>query len=631
MKYDFAGWATKNNLLCSDGRTILKDAFKENDGKTVPIVWNHQHDSPLNVLGHALLQNREEGVYAYCKLNDTEQGQVAKQLVDNGDVNSLSIYAGNLAHQGLKVVHGDIKEVSLVLAGANPGALIDYVLSHGELSEEAAVIYSFMDDGKSYIDVSHGEIMEAVGDSNNSTIAADATEEGEVLAMADNETANDNNDDEKTVGERATEILNKLSDEDQKVIYSVIGMALTEGDDDAVDNDKNKDEEEETVKHNVFDTEDQQNEKKSFLSHADQEAILLSAKQSNVGSLQAAIRTFVDSSNSLQHAFDDDEIDVLFPDYRDIRPGAPEIISRDQGWVTVVMNKVHKSPFSRIRTRQADIRGTDIRGYGYIKGNEKELIGNTKLLSRTTDPQTVYVKDALNRDDILDITSFDVVQYQYGIMKQTLNEEIALAIMVGDGREDGDTQKIDETHIRPIWTDDDVYTLHVDVDIESATEELNGTNTSGYFGENYIYAEAIIQAALYAKEDYKGTGTPDFFCTPHILNVMLLARDLNGRRIYDSKADLAKALNVGDIYTAEQFEGLTRTDDDGNTKELLGLFVNLSDYVLGATKGGEITSFQQFDIDFNLQKYLIETRLSGAMTRAYSAIALELPVEETTE
>jgi hypothetical protein len=318
----------------------------------------------------------------------------------------------------------------------------------------------------------------------------------------------------------------------------------------------------------------------------------------------------------------------LFPEFKDVKPGAPELLTNDQGWVGVVMQKVHKSPISRIRTRQADARIAELRAKGYEKGKEKSVSGNIRLLNRTTDPQTIYRKDALNRDDIIDITDFDVVSYQYGIMRQNLNEEIALAVMIGDGREEGDADKIEETHVRSIYNDDELYTIHADVDIAAAKAELQGTNTGANFGDNYVYAEAIIRAALYSREKYKGSGTPDFYCTPHLLNVMLLARDMNGRRIYDSKADLAAALNVANIYTAEQFEGKTRKTKKGETKKLLGIFVNLADYQIGSTKGGEITKFNQFDIDFNQEKYLIETRISGALTKVYSAIALEEPVVE---
>lgn len=580
-KFDFSGWATKANLKCSDGRTIMKDAFKQNDGKTVPLVWNHQHNNPEEVLGHALLENRDEGVYAYCKFNDTERGKTAKLLVEHGDICALSIYANQLKQSMNNVLHGNIREVSLVLAGANPGASIDSVtLSHGEESEDEAMIYT-----GEYIELYHSDEKE------NETMPK-----------------------EKTV----QDVIDTMNEEQKNVMYALIGSVLEEDDEDDYE------EGDEDMKHNVFDQDEMMED--SYLSHADQESIISMAKTNSVGSLQSAINIFAEENNVLAHGIDD--IDQLFPDYEDVRPGAPEFIERDQGWVSVVMQKTHKSPISRIRTRQADIRGEDLNAYGYKKGNLKKVPGNIKLLKRTTDPQTIYRKDALHRDDIIDITDFDVVEYQYSVMRQNLNEEIARAIMIGDGRDEGDEAKISETHVRSIWHDDDLYTIHTTVDIEAARKELQGTNTSANFGENYVYAEAIIAAALYSREKYKGSGTPDFYCTPHLLNVMLLARDLNGRRIYDSKTDLAAALNVGNIYTAEQFEGKTRTEE-GKTKKLLGIFVNLADYQIGSTRGGEITRFNQFDIDFNQEKYLIETRISGALTRVYSAIALEEDVSSS--
>ena len=374
------------------------------------------------------------------------------------------------------------------------------------------------------------------------------------------------------------------------------------------------------MKHNVFDTDERQG---NVLTHSDQGTIIEMAKSPSIGSLQHAMEIYAED-NALQHGID--EIETLFPDYQLTNPGAPEMLERDQTWVGVVMNKAHKSPISRIRTRQADARAAELRAKGYKKGAQKTLSANLKLLSRTTDPQTVYRKDELHRDDIIDITDFDVVEYQYGLMRRNLEEDIAMAILIGDGREDVDADKISEDHIRSIWHDDELYTIHTDVDINAAKAELQGSDTSKHFGDNYVYAEAIITAALYAREKYKGSGNLDFFCTPHLLNVMLLARDLNGRRIYDSKSDLAAALNVGAIYTVEQFEGRTRTTTDSKTKKLLGLFVNLADYQFGSTKGGEITKFEDFDMDFNKYKYMLETRLSGALTKVYSAIALEEPV-----
>lgn len=583
MKYDFCGWATKNNILCSDGRTIMKDAFKHNDGQTVPLVWNHRHEEPSEVIGHALLENRDEGVYAYGTFNDTENGVIAKALVQHGDITALSIYANKLKHNGANVVHGEIREVSLVHAGANPGAYIESIIAHGEDSDEEGIIYT----GEEF-ELAHSE-----------------------------ETTKTKNDSEETV----EDVFNTLTEKQKTVVYALIGQALENKDEE----DEDDEEDNRKMKHNIFDADNEQN----ALCHADEVNIINLAKSNSVGSLQDAISIYAENNSHLAHGFEN--INQLFPDYKDVNSGAPELIQRDQGWVSVVMQKVHKSPISRIRTRQIDVRDLTgeegLRGYGYSKRNKtKAVAGNAKLLKRTTDPQTVYRRDALHRDDIIDITDFDVVEYQYGIMKQNLNEEIATAIMIGDGRSDGDDNKISEEHIRSIWHDDDLYTIKVDVDIDAAKQELQGSSTVQRFGENYIYAEAIINSSLYARERYKGSGKPDFYCTPHLLNVMLLARDLNGRRIYSDVSDLAKALNVDAIYTAEQFEGKTRTTTDNKTKKLLGIFVNLADYQVGSAKGGEITRFNQFDIDFNQEKYLIETRISGALTKIYSAIALEEPV-----
>jgi HK97 family phage prohead protease len=621
--FDFSGWATRANLKCSDGRTILKDAFRDNDGQTVPLVWNHQHNDPLNVLGHAKLENRDEGVYAYCKFNDTESGQNAKLLVEHGDVSALSIYANQLKQQGGNVLHGAIREVSLVLAGANPGAFIDSIIKHGEASEEEAIIFTGED-----ITLCHAEDENSEEDSETEE---NVMKESESLSHADDKKEDDNVAEEtkKTDGEKTiADVFNTLNEEQKTVVYAMIGQALE-------DAGKKEDTEKseggnDSMKHNVFDQEEVR--EGGVLSHADQQAIITMAKANNVGSLQTALKIYAEENSDLKHGFVDSEgqdaIETLFPDYKTLGPGAPELLERDLTWVDHVMRGTHKSPISRIRTRQADARAEELRARGYKKGEEKQVAGNIKLLSRTTDPQTIYRKDSMHRDDIIDITDFDVVEYQWRIMRRNLEEEVARAVLIGDGREDGDEMKIDETHVRSIWNDDDLYTIHAEVDIEAARSELQGTNTSANFGENYIYAEAIITAALYSREQYKGSGSLEFYCTPHLLNVMLLARDLNGRRIYSSKADLAAALNVVAIHTVEQFEGKVRTDKENKKHKLLGLFVNLDDYQIGSTKGGEITKFDQFDIDFNQYKYLIETRISGALTKVHSAIALEEPVAD---
>lgn len=609
MKCDFSGWATRNDLLCTDGRTIRKDAFKAQDGQVVPLVWNHNHNDPNNILGHAQLENRDEGVYAYCTFNDSESGKTAKELVKHGDIRSLSIFANQLQQSGGDVLHGVIREVSLVLAGANSGAFIDSIMAHGDGSEEVGIILGY--------------------DENVMLYHADGEEpEDKEETPKKPEKAEPENVD----GETVSEIFNTLTDKQKNIVYAM--MADLSQKETEVEDDKSKEGDDKEMKHNVF--EQDRTEEKNVLTHADQESIVQLAKTNNVGSFQTALRIY-EEENGLQHdavsggfiQTGEGNVTNLFPEYQEVRPGAPELITNDQGWVTSVMNKVHKSPISRIRTSQVDIRNIDaLRAKGYVKGKQKAQAGNFKLVRRTTDPQTVYVKNALHRDDIIDITDFDYVQYLYNIDRMMLNEELAMAIMLGDGREDGDADKIDQSHIRPIWLDDDLYTLHTDLDVDAAKKELQGTNTGANFGENYIMAEAMINAVLYARENYKGTGTPDMYITPHMLNVMLLARDLNGRRIYDSKAELASAFNVGEIHTAEQFEGKIRTAAGSKKKKLLAIIANLADYSLGATKGGQVTHFTQFDIDFNQEKSLLETRCSGALTRVYSAIAIEEDVTD---
>ena len=589
---DFSGWATRNDLRCSDGRIIRHDAFKEDDGLKVPLVWNHQHNDPRNVLGHAYLENRDEGVYAYGFFNDTEAGEVGRVLVKHGDICALSIFANRLQQNGPDVVHGSICEVSLVHKGANPGAFIDSMIAHGDGTDDEAIIYTGLP-----LELSHSDEMKS-------------------------EEANKTNADDETV----SDVIDSMSEKQQNVMYALIAQALDDKTDETSTKNNDKSEtnkEENTMKHNVFDNEKQTN----CLSHADQESIVSMAKSSNVGSLRTAMDIYAEQNPDTALAHGINSVETLFPDYKDVRPGAPEMITTDQGWVNEVLKKVHKSPISRIRTRQADVRNIENRrAKGYTKGTLKTYTGNIDLIHRTTDPQTIYVKSKLDRDDITDIIDFDVVGYMYNMDRMNLNEELATAIMIGDGRAVGAEGKIYEDKIRPIWTDDELYTIHTDVDIATMKTTLQGSNTSANFGENYIYAEAVIQSLLYAREKYRGSGTPDFYCTPHLVNVMLLARDLNGRRIYDKVSDLAAALNVGSIITVEQFEGRTRTTSDSKTKKLLGLMVNLADYSLGATKGGEITHFTDFDIDFNQEKSLLETRCSGANTRVMSAIALEEPV-----
>lgn len=623
-QYDFSGWATRNNLRCSDGRTIRKNAFAHCDGMTVPLVYNHRHNEVEEVLGHCILENRNEGVYTYGYFNDTENGRNAKEMVQHGDITALSIYANQLKQSGSDVLHGAIREVSLVLAGANPGAYIDNViLAHSvdDVDMSEGIIYTGEPIEEIYIEHSAKKEDNEDPKQDDSEKPENSDKENKMVTEKDKaqQPTNQKSEDEETI----EDVFNTLSEKQKTVVYALIGQALEDA---GVDADGKK--EDKNMKHNVF---DQDNVATNALSHADEEAIISLAKSNSVGSLQEAIGIYAQENGSLSHSIDD--IDQLFPEYTNITPGAPDMITTDQGWIGKVINGVSKSPISRIKTRIVDAKNIDeaIRGLGYKKGDKKVEMPNVKLLKRSMDPQTVYVKDKLDRDDIVDITDFDVVEYEYKLMRLALNEEIATAIMIGDGREEGDDNKIQETHIKPIWTDDELYTIHQLIDIKAAKKELQGTNTSANFGDNYVYAEAIIAAALYSREKYKGSGNLDFYCTPHLLNVMLLARDLNGRRIYSSKADLAAALNVNDIVTAEQFEGKLRTTSTGSKRQLLGLFVNLNDYKVGNTKGGEITKFEDFDIDFNQYKYLMETRISGGLTKVFSAIALEEEVVTTEE
>ena len=596
--YDFAGWATRSNQLCADGRTILPDAFKHHDGEVVPLIWNHQHNDPFAIIGKALLHCVNGDVYAYCSFNETESGTTAKELVKHGDVCSLSICANQLRHNANRgVMHGVIRELSLVVAGANPKARIDTVrLAHSA-------------DGAEFDDEIHVYTEDTITLFHSEDGNKEDDKKGD-LEMPENK-GND-----KTI----KEVWESMSEEQQTVCQYMIGQAV----EDALDDDSEGGDEE--MKHNLFDGGEMY--QGDVLTHADQEAIVALAKQSNVGSLRHAMNIYADE-NGLEHGIFE-TYDVLFPEYELLKKGEPEtLFKHDQSWVTPALAKIHKTPFSRIRTRQADARAAELKAKGYQKkGDQKTLMNQITMIQRTTDPQTIYIKDEMHRDDIIDVTDFSVVDYQWKMMRGTLNETLVLAALIGDGRELDDPDKIKETHVRSIWNDEELYTIHTDVDLAAAKTELQGSNTGANFGDNYIFAEAMITAALYSREKYKGTGTPDFYCTPHSVNRMLLARDLNGRRIYDSKADLAKALNVNSIIEVEQFEGRTRTDAAGKTKNLIGLFVNLNDYSLGSTKGGEITRFEDFDMDFNKQKFMLETRLSGALTKVFSAIALEEPVAE---
>lgn len=569
MEYDFSGWATRNNIRCSDGRTILKDAFKHNDGQTVPLVWNHDHNDPLNVLGHALLENRDEGVYAYCTFNDTDAGRNAKALVEHGDVTALSIYANQLKQQGPNVLHGAIREVSLVLAGANPGAFIDSIIRHGEESDEEAIIYT-------------GENL-VLEHSQNAIVNDKNLDE-----VKDNFTPPSGNK-EKTV----QDVFDTLNEEQKTVVYALIGQALDESN----QNENNEKEGNGNMKHNVFDQD--QKEKENVLTHADMETIISEGKR--YGSLKDSFL-----AHTAQYGID--HIDYLFPEAKNVT-NQPDFIKRDDSYVQKVLRGVHHTPFSRIKSTHANITADEARAKGYIKGHLKKEEVFT-LLKRTTTPTTIYKKQKMDRDDIIDITDFDVVAYIKAEMRMMLDEEIARAILVGDGRSTSSDDKIPETNIRPIAKDDDLYTIKAPVAVaKDATEDA--------------IAKAFIRTVIKSRKEYKGSGSPTLFTTEDMLTNCLLLEDNNGRIIYDSVDKLATTLRVKEIVPVEVMEGVTRTAGAKNLP-LMAILVNLNDYYVGADKGGAINMFDDFDIDYNQEKYLIETRISGALVKPYSAIAFEL-------
>ena len=580
--FDFSGWATRNDLKCSDGRIIRKDAFKSNDGQKVPLVWNHQHSDPNEVLGHAVLENREEGVYAYCKFNDTESGRTAKLLVQHGDVNALSIYANQLKQQGPNVMHGNIRELSLVLAGANPGAFIESIIKHGEESDEEGIIYT----GEN-ITLSHSGTGDQEKDEEKLEHADGAEEKKEDSKVVEEPKKNEG---EETVAD----VFNTLTEKQKTVVYAMIGQAI----EDNGKEDNNSEGGDEEMKHNVFDkdTENQEN----VLSHDAMETIIADGKR--YGSLKESF---------LAHAeeYGIKEIETLFPEPKSLN-NPPEFIKREMGWVQKVMSGVHHTPFSRIKSSFADITEDDARAKGYIKGKlKKEEVFS--LLKRTTTPTTIYKKQKLDRDDVIDITDFDVVAWLKSEMRMMLDEEIARAILVGDGRLSSSDDKINEQNIRPIWKDEDLFNIKATIEVDaSATPDQK--------------AKAAIRAIIKSRKNYKGSGNPALYTTEDFLTDCLLLEDANGRVIYDTEEKLRTALRVSAIITVPVMEGLTRKDDEGNDLDLLGIIVNLADYNVGADKGGAINMFDDFDIDYNQQKYLIETRCSGALIKPFSAISIEM-------
>lgn len=619
--YDFSGWATRHNVKCADGRTIRENAFMHNDGSTVPLVWNHQHNTPDEVLGHALLENRQQGVYAYCTFNDTEAAGISKKLVQHGDIVALSIYANQLKQKGSDVLHGAIREVSLVLAGANPEAFIETAsIAHSEDADDfEAVIYP----GEEY-SLEHSEEEKKHSETDEDIIEHSETDE-DIIKHSEKKQTTKEKESTKMDGEKTVQdVFDTLNEEQKTVVYAMIGAAIEDaGTNDNEGGDNN-------MKHNIFD-QDEYSGNDGVLSHSAQGEILALAKSSGVGSLRQAMAIYAEE-NDLQHGDISGFVQTgagnvtnLFPEYVDVNGnGAPNLITNDMGWVDAIMAKTAKIPHGRVRTSHVDIRNIDaLKAKGFSKGNQKNITGDYALVRRSTDPQTVYVTSELHRDDVIDIEDFDYVNFQYNVDQISLKETLAVATMLGDDRLDSDPEKIFPDHIRPIWTDDELYTIHKDVDIAAMTAELQGTDAGKYFGKSFIYAEAMVTTLRMARKDFKGTGKPDLYISTDAHNTMILARDMNGRRIYETDTELAAALGVANIYEVTQFEGKERTEAPGKKHKLHAICVNMADYGYGASKGGDVTHFTDFDIKFNQLQSLLETRKSGQLTRIKSAIVIE--------
>jgi hypothetical protein len=577
--YDFSGYATKANTLCYDGLTIAPDAFKGDDGRKVPVVWNHDHSDPEHVLGHALLQNRKDGVYAYVKMNDSPSGQSALEAVRSGDIDAMSIFANGLKKAGQTVMHGVIRELSLVLAGCNPGALIDEIVEHSAdyNAEEGEEAFIYTDGG---ISLKHGL------DPDDNPL----DEEDEIMHSEDEdkEKSKENPEDKETTEETVKEVFNSLTEKQKNVVYAIVGM-VTDGKKGADNKETDNDKEDETVKHNVFDNDKDQ----GVLKHSIDEINAAMADGKRCGSMKDAF---------IQHGIED--VEWLFPEDH-LLDNPPRIIDNDQTWVGKVMSSVHHIPFSRIKSMSADLTEEDARAKGYIKGNfKKEQVFG--LLKRSTSPTTVYKKQKMDRDDIADITSFDVIAWLKQEMRTKLNEELARAYLIGDGRNAASDDKINEGNIRPIYSDDDFYTIKVQAEVATGAD----TETK---------IKAAMNASLKARKDYKGSGNPTLFTTEDNLTDMLLLEDKIGHRLYKNEAEVAQALRVKEIVTVPQMAGMKGTKGG----ELFGIVVNLADYTVGADKGGAVNMFDDFDIDYNQQKYLIETRCSGALTVPFSAMAIE--------
>lgn len=577
-KYDFCGWATRANVKCADGRTIMKDAFKDCDGQIVPLVWNHQHNDPNNILGHALLKSRDGDMYAYCFFNNSESANSARALVEHGDIRALSILANQLKQKGTDVIHGVIREVSLVLAGANPEAYIENVLAHGEISDDMALMFFNGD-----LSLEHGEIEDE----------SKVKEDTSMLAHADTSEKTETENDNETIGD----IFNQFTEKQKNVVYAIIGSLLSDEEDDKKDTDSANNKEDANMKHNVF---DQEEKKDDVLMHDAMNAIIGDAKR--YGSMKESF---------LQHAetYGIDQIDYLFPDAKNVT-NAPQFIQRDTGWVQKVMGAVHHTPFSRIKSVFADITEDEARAKGYMKGKlKKEEVFS--LLKRTTTPTTVYKKQKMDRDDVIDITDFDVIAWLKTEMRMMLDEELARAYLIGDGRLSSSDDKINESNIRPIMKDEELYAIQAAVTVASAATDEDK-------------AKEFIKTSIKARKDYKGSGQPTLYTTEDMLINCLLLEDAIGHALYADETALARKLRVKEIVTVPVMENVTGK----NGGALMGIIVNLADYNVGADKGGAINMFDDFDIDYNQQKYLIETRCSGALIKPYSAIVLEEKVSD---
>lgn len=693
MEYDFGGYATKNDIVCTDGRIIRANAFKHNDGKRVPIVWQHDYSTPENILGYGILENRPDGVYIYGSFNDSNMAKIAKHNVEHGDITSMSIKAIQCRQNGNEVLQGNIKEVSLVVGGANSGAKIDTVIKHDDSDEVEMIItlgnsgldvfahdfdesiYDDPDDLEDEEDLDDDEDEEEYEDDEDDEDDEDIEHADEQKTVKDildefseeeknvmyfiigkfleksgvdieqsDETKNQNEEMSNTSGSAESnktveDIINKMSKEKQDVMYYIIGEVLSDAGVD-IENIKKDEVEHSMSKRRIFEDKNGEfihdNEGGSVLSggdivltHDDEVAIMNLAKRDKSSSFKETAKDYLKEKYGLEDdsfahgVFSDGDLEYLHPDYKLVKEGEPDTYAYSQVWVEAIMNKVGKSPKSRLRVRVIDAKTKMLKAKGYVKGKAKTNIGNVKLLNRTVDPQTVYVKDDIHRDDVIDITDFDIAVYENKILQMILKQELALAFLVGDGRDEGDPDKIYEEHIKPIWTDDELFTIHKDLDLEAMKAKLQGTETNKYFGEEFILIEAFIETLRMARIDYNGSGDLDMFCTPTIVNKMMLARDRNGRRIYNTMEELKSALNVRNIYEVELLDGLVRTDSEMARHNLHAIFVNFADYETGSNKGGQITSFEDFDIDFNQLKYLKETRLSGMLSRIKSAIVIE--------